>query len=88
MRAFLKKCKIANYSKKMKHLLEKIEENVKFIETERKTVNFLVKNNELDAWETKIQLSGTPLSKFYDSWKKQKQNQISKTLIDKVQLLF
>lgn len=74
----------------MKHLLDKIEENAKFIETKRKKVNynFLVNNNEVDAWETNIKTDGTPLSKYYDTLKKQKDNKNSMKQIDEVKLLF
>ncbi|XP_012143161.2 nucleolar complex protein 2 [Megachile rotundata] len=69
LKAFLKKCHIANYCRKMKQLLEKIEENRKYIETERnKTVIDLKNMPAIKNWENKIKTEGTSLSKFYESW--------------------
>lgn len=42
LKSFLKKCKVPNYTKKMKHLLDKIKENQDFIESKRKDVTFAI----------------------------------------------
>ncbi|XP_023247323.1 nucleolar complex protein 2 homolog isoform X2 [Copidosoma floridanum] len=71
LKGFLKKCKVANYCRKMKQLLEKIEENRKFIITERSKRTFDLFNlKEIDAWESEIKAKGTPLNKFYEAWLK------------------
>ncbi|XP_003694693.2 nucleolar complex protein 2 homolog [Apis florea] len=81
LKAFLKKCHIANYCRKMKQLLDKIEENKKYIETERnKTVIDLKNMTEIKNWENRIKTQGTSLSKFYESWIKIYQSQKLKLL--------
>lgn len=81
VKAFLKKCHIANYCRKMKQLLDKIEENRKYIETERsKTVLDLKNLSEIKNWENKIKTQGTSIAKFYESWVKIHQSQKLKLL--------
>lgn len=71
LKKFLKTCPIANYCKKIRQILEKIEENSKFIEKERKTFTYsLSEQKQIQAWETKVRNEGTPLSKFYENWEK------------------
>ncbi|KOX74962.1 Nucleolar complex protein 2 like protein [Melipona quadrifasciata] len=81
LKAFLKRCHIANYCRKMKQLLDKIEENRTFIEAERsKTVMDLRNMSEIKNWENKIKVQGTSLLKFYESWIKIYQSQKLKLL--------
>ncbi|XP_076655121.1 nucleolar complex protein 2 [Halictus rubicundus] len=81
LKAFLKKCHIANYCRKIKQLLDKIEENRKFIEKERnKTVIDLRNMQEVKNWENKIKTQETSISKFYESWIKIYQSQKLKML--------
>ncbi|XP_029036015.2 nucleolar complex protein 2 homolog isoform X1 [Osmia bicornis bicornis] len=81
LKAFLKKCHVANYCRKMKQLSEKIEENRKHIETERnKTVIDLKNMSQIKNWENKIKTEGTSLSKFYESYVKIHQSQKLKLL--------
>ncbi|XP_043527614.1 nucleolar complex protein 2 homolog isoform X2 [Frieseomelitta varia] len=81
LKAFLKRCHIANYCRKMKQLLDKIEGNRTFIETERsKTVMDLKNMSEIKNWENKIKVQGTSLLKFYESWIKIHQSQKLKLL--------
>lgn len=71
LREFLKKCKIANYSRKIKQILEKVEENSKFIENERKTAAFTLSDfKAVEDWETAVKVKGTPLSTFFAAWSK------------------
>ena len=46
LKDFLKNCKVQNYSKKMKGLLDKTVANQKMIETRRKNVNFGVSESQ------------------------------------------
>ncbi|XP_015123285.1 nucleolar complex protein 2 homolog [Diachasma alloeum] len=69
LKLFLKKCKVANFCKKMKQLMDKIQENRQFIETERnKIIVDLSDMPTIRNWENTIKNKGTPLSKFYQSW--------------------
>ncbi|XP_044272420.1 nucleolar complex protein 2 homolog [Tribolium madens] len=69
IKQFVKKCNNANYNRKMKQLIEKIEQNSKFIENERsKTTLNLTNFKQIEGWESQIKSRGTPLSTFYDSW--------------------
>ena len=71
MKKFLKTCKYTNYNKKLKSIVDKISENSKFIEGERKKVNLKINDLKgVDAVEAGIRAKGTPFSKFYESWKK------------------
>lgn len=71
MKQFLKKCSVANYNKKMRQILEKIEQNNQFIENERKKTTFSIKDlKQIEAWETNMKVKGTPISTFYGNWKK------------------
>ncbi|XP_076239293.1 nucleolar complex protein 2 [Calliopsis andreniformis] len=81
LKAFVKKCHVANYSRKMKQLLDKIEENRKYIEMERnKTIIDLKNMQEIKNWENRIKVEGTSLAKFYESWIKIHQSQKLKLL--------
>lgn len=67
----------------MRQLVEKIEENSKFIERERAKVSFSLKEMKMiEAWETNIKTKGTPLLTFYENWSKinkiQKRKKITK----------
>ncbi|XP_028170181.1 nucleolar complex protein 2 homolog [Ostrinia furnacalis] len=83
IKQFLKTCSVSNYTKKMRQLLEKIEENSKFIEKERSKVTFSLNDNKMiTAWESSIRTKGTPLLTFFESWNKvnkiQKRKKITK----------
>ncbi|XP_011300946.1 nucleolar complex protein 2 homolog [Fopius arisanus] len=81
LKSFLKKCKVANFCKKIKHLLDKIQENRQFIENERNKI--IVDLSDMQAiknWENTIKNKGTPLSKFYESWYTLHQSQNLKML--------
>lgn len=71
IKAFLKTCKIGNYSKIMKQIVEKTVLNQKFIEEKRRNVSFGVGDvKEIEIWEAQIQRDNTPLLTFYMAWKK------------------
>ncbi|KAI4457211.1 nucleolar complex 2 and rad4-related [Holotrichia oblita] len=73
IKTFLKKCSVAAYCRKMRQILEKIEQNNKFILTERKSATFnLAETQKIEAWETTIKNKSTPLLTYYESWKTMK----------------
>jgi len=71
LKDFLKNCKVANYSKKIKQILEKTQANQKFIETRRKNVSFGIGDKQqIQVWESQVVRDGTPLLAFFKNWKK------------------
>lgn len=67
----------------MRQLLEKIEENSKFIERERAKVSFALSEGKMvAAWEASVKAKGTPLLSFYENWSKinkiQKRKKVTK----------
>ena len=50
MKQFLKKCKIANYTKQIKQIIEKVEETSKVIMQRRKTVSLSLNDNSAVVW--------------------------------------
>lgn len=83
LKHFIKKCKVANYTRKMKQLVEKIQQNSQFIENERKKVTFnLTDLRQIEGWEAQIKNKGTPLSTFFDSWNKMRVIKKSKEATD------
>ncbi|XP_011865771.1 PREDICTED: nucleolar complex protein 2 homolog [Vollenhovia emeryi] len=81
LKAFLKKCHVAAYCKKMKELLNMIEENRKYIEAERNKMTIDLKNTaEIANWENRIKTDGTEIAKFYASWIKIHKSKMLKLL--------
>ncbi|KAF4531941.1 hypothetical protein B566_EDAN006633 [Ephemera danica] len=71
LRQFCKTCKVGNYNKKMKSLLDKIDENIKFVERERSSLTIKLSNTRaVHDWEQQLRSKGTPLQTFHDSWTK------------------
>ncbi|XP_028038168.1 nucleolar complex protein 2 homolog [Bombyx mandarina] len=69
LKQFLKSCSVANYTKRFRQLLEKIEENARFIEQERiKSTVALDDESSIMAWETSMKAKGTPLKLFFENW--------------------
>lgn len=76
LKAFLEKCQVSSYCKKIKQLLDKIQENSIFIENERnKIIVDLSDNATILNWEIQIRNRGTPMQTFYDNFCK-KNNQV------------
>lgn len=71
LKAYLKVCKNSNHSRKLKQIMDKIIDNSKFIEEERKKVTFGLKDTSLiQSWETQVRNKGTPLNIYFKSWVK------------------
>lgn len=71
LKEFSKKCKVANYTKKLKQLAEKMEENCRFIENRRTSCNIALGDAQaLDNLEQRWKHEGTPWSRFYEQWSK------------------
>ncbi|KYN06176.1 PREDICTED: nucleolar complex protein 2 homolog [Cyphomyrmex costatus] len=68
LKEFLEKCHVPIYCKKMKLLLNMIEESRKYIETERDKATIDLKNMaEIINWENRMKTDGTAIAKFYSS---------------------
>ncbi|KAI8517299.1 Nucleolar complex protein 2 [Branchiostoma belcheri] len=71
MKDFMKKCKVANYTRQIKQILDKVQETCKFITDRRASVNFsLTDKQAIENWERQTKQLGTPLGKFHDNWRK------------------
>lgn len=71
LKQYLKTCKNSNYTRKLKQILDKIIDNSKFIEQERRKINFTLKDiNLIKSWEIGMRNKGTPLTIYYNSWVK------------------
>ncbi|XP_046562376.1 nucleolar complex protein 2 homolog [Haliotis rubra] len=84
LKEFLKKCKIANYCKQIRQIVDKVEENVKFITQRRKAVTFAISDTKsVDAWQRQCSAAGAPLTKFYTGWRKLRDRELQHEIAGK-----
>ncbi|XP_078281157.1 nucleolar complex protein 2 homolog [Rhinoraja longicauda] len=77
LKTFLKECKVANYCKQIRQLLEKVQENSSFLTKRRQKATFGVVDKEAVAsWEKEVKQEASPLQKYYGSWKKLRDKEI------------
>nr|SVE73441.1 EOG090X02MG [Daphnia atkinsoni] len=78
LKHFIKKSSMANYTKKMKQLVEKVQETIQFVEKQRSQVHFdLADNKAVLALENQIKQSGTPLTNYHSTWKKMRDREMA-----------
>ena len=89
LKQFIKKCPLSNYTKKMKQLMEKVQETVNFIEKQRAQVHFdLADTKAVLALENQIKQTGTPLTNYHTSWKKMRDREMAIKIAKKPEVFY
>ncbi|XP_041377576.1 LOW QUALITY PROTEIN: nucleolar complex protein 2 homolog [Gigantopelta aegis] len=88
LKEFLKNCRIANYCKQVKQIIDKVSENSKFIVQRRKTATMNLSDNAaMDAWERQCKAEGTPLTKYYTTWRRLRDRELQHEIAGKERIV-
>ncbi|CAG2114639.1 unnamed protein product, partial [Medioppia subpectinata] len=70
IRQFIKRSHVVQHNQLLKQLLDKMEENSKFINEKRSNVEFSISDAlSINSWESQMKCDGTPLNSFYNQRK-------------------